>query len=70
MCSVRIQRLSEHVVVVWVTFRLSNIERGILEAEHVGSIGEIRNAYRIFMGKLCGMCPLDRSKRCDDDIEK
>jgi len=69
ICSVSVQPISEHAVVFWVTFRLSNIDRGILKAEHVDSIGEIGNTYRILMGKLRGMCPLDRSKRCDD-IEK
>ena len=65
-----IQPISEHAVVVWVTFTLRNIHRGIPEAEHVDSIEGIGNEYRILMWKLRGMCPLGRSKRCDDDIEK
>jgi len=69
MCSARIRPVSD-VVVVRVTCRLSNIDRGLLEAEHVDSTAEIGNAYRIFMGKLRDVCPLGRSKRCDDDIGK
>jgi hypothetical protein len=70
MCSARIRPISEDAVVVRVTFTLSNIDGGIMEAEHVDSIGEIGNAYRILMGKLRDVCPLGRSKRCDCDIEK
>jgi hypothetical protein len=67
---VTVQPISEHAAVVWVTFRLSNIDTEISEADQIDSIGEIGNAYRIFMGKLRGICPLGRSKCCDDDIEK
>ena len=70
MCYVSTQPISEHAAVIWVTFRLRNIDRGISEAEHDDIIGEIGNAYRILMAKLRGMCPLGRSKRCDDDIER